>query len=89
MHLRQRLLINLTAVFSKNAAQDIGSQLGYSPMLVADDVGKALKEGDRRIGIEQPAFKLAPVTAMQILSDKETTFHYMLKIQRKRLHYVA
>ena len=70
MHLGQRLRINLTTVFRKNAAQDIDTRLGYAPMLVIDDVSKPLEEGDRGIWIEQAAFKLVPVAAMQVLGDE-------------------
>ena len=89
MHLRQGFFINLAAVFRKNAAQDIGSPLGCAPVLVTDDVGKALEEGDRGVGIEQPALETTTVTAMQIFGDKDAAMLYKRKIQGERLDDVA
>ncbi len=89
MHLGQRLCIDLTAVFRKNAAQDIGVFLGYAPVIAVDDVGKAFEEGHRGVGVEQPAFELFPVAAMQILGDKDATLHHMREVQRERLDDVA
>ena len=89
MHLRQRLFVDFTAVFGKNTTQDIGSRLGYAPVLVADNVGQALEEGDRGVGIEQPAFELTPIAAMQVLGDKDAALHYAREIQCERFDDVA
>ena len=69
--------------------QKITSCLRYPPVLMVDNVSKAFEEGHRRVGVEQSAFELTPVTTMQVLGDKYAAFLYAREIQGKRLGYVA
>ncbi|OIQ76145.1 hypothetical protein GALL_421800 [mine drainage metagenome] len=58
-------------------------------MLVANHIGKSLKKGYRRIGVEQPAFEVPPVTAMQIFCNIYTPLCQAREIQREGLNDVA
>src|SRR6266545_7447743 len=89
MDVLELIVGHLKLILLEEPLQHIRRRFADPPMLMVNDVGKLLEEGNRGKRVEKSSFEFLPIAAVHVLGDKNPAVLNERKIARERPCNVA